>query len=70
MYLKDVNKIFNKGCLILLQATQIAPTAKWFILGGSPCQDLTHAGPYHGLPGLTGSYSVLCFSDARFYWPG
>ena len=54
IYVKDVNCLFDKGCPILLQAIQIAPSVKWFILGGPPCQDLTYAGPYHGLSGFTG----------------
>ena len=65
IYVKDVRRIFEKGCLILLQAHRIAPTAKWFIIGGSPCQDLTYAGPFHGLLGLTGPHSVLFFPLQR-----
>ena len=59
IYVKDVRRILENGCLILRQAHSIAPTAKWFIVGGSPCQDLTYAGPFHGLLGLTGPCSVL-----------
>ena len=65
IYVKDVRRIFEKGCLILLQAYRIAPTAKWFIIGGSPCQDLTYAGPFHGLLGLSGPHSILFFSLQR-----
>ena len=65
IYVKDVRRIFEKGCLIHLQAHRIAPTAKWFIIGGSPCQDLTYAGPFHGLLGLTGPHSILFFPLQR-----
>ena len=57
--------MFDRGCLILRQAHCIAPTAKWFIIGGSPCQDLTYAGPFHGLLGLTGPHSILFFPLQR-----
>ena len=30
IYVKDVRRIFEQGCLILMQAHRIAPTAKWF----------------------------------------
>ena len=52
IYVKDVRRLFDKGCFILLQVHRIAPTAKWFIVGGSPCQDLTYAGSFHGCSGL------------------
>ena len=68
IYVKDVRRILENGCLILRQAHSIAPTAKWFIVGGSPCQDLTYAGPFHGLLGLTGPCSVLFFPDQRTIW--
>ena len=68
IYVKDVRRILENGCLILRQAHSIAPTAKWFIIGGSPCQDLTYAGPFHGLLGLTGPCSVLFFPFQRTIW--
>ena len=37
------------------------PNLKWIIVGGSPCQDLTFAGPSQGLLGLVGSQSRLFF---------
>ena len=68
IYVKDVRRILEHGCLVLRQAHSIAPTAKWFIIGGSPCQDLTYAGPFHGLLGLTGPCSVLFFPFQRTIW--
>ena len=68
IYVKDVRRILENGCLILRPAHSIAPTAKWFIVGGSPCQDLTYAGPFHGLLGLTGPCSVLFFPFQRTIW--
>lgn len=49
-------------CFKLLK---IAPMAKWFIAGGSLCQDLIYAGPYHGLLGLVRPYRVLFFTLQR-----
>ena len=68
IYVKDVRRLLENGCLVLRQAHSIAPTAKWFIIGGSPCQDLTYAGPFHGLLGLTGPCSVLFFAFQRTIW--
>lgn len=49
-------------CFKLLK---IAPMAKWLIAGGSLCQDLIYAGPYHGLLGLVRPYRVLFFTLQR-----
>ena len=68
IYVKDVRRLLENGCLVLRQAHSIAPTAKWFMIGGSPCQDLTYAGPFHGLLGLTGPCSVLFFPFQRTIW--
>ena len=37
------------------------PDCKWIIVGGSPCQDLTFAGPLRGVLGLVGPSSRLFF---------
>lgn len=61
LYIKDVNLIAENDCLILRQAVALFPGLKWFIVGGSPCQDLTYAGYLHGLLGLVGERSRLFF---------
>ena len=61
LYLKDVHQLADKDCLILRQLAALFPDRKWFIIGGSPCQDLTCAGYLHGLLGLVGARSRLFF---------
>ena len=61
LYVKDVNTLLKDNCRCLYEAASIAPNAKWIIVGGSPCQDLTFAGPFRGLLGLVGKNSRLFF---------
>ncbi len=61
LYVKDVNTLLKDNCRCLYEAVSIAPNAKWIIVGGSPCQDLTFAGPFRGLLGLVGKNSRLFF---------
>ena len=60
-YVRDVHTIIKNDCHLLRQAVAMHPNLKWFIVGGSPCQDLTYAGPSQGLLGLVGSQSRLFF---------
>ena len=60
-YIRDVNSILKNDCYLLRQAVSMYPDLKWFVIGGSPCQDLTYAGPSQGLLGLVGSQSRLFF---------
>ena len=60
-YIRDVNTILKDNCFLLRQAVSMYPNLKWLIVGGSPCQDLTFAGPSQGLLGLVGSQSRLFF---------
>ena len=60
-YIRDVNSILKNDCYLLRQVVSMYPNLKWFIVGGSPCQDLTYAGPSQGLLGLVGSQSRLFF---------
>ena len=60
-YIRDVNTILKDNCYLLRQVVAMYPNLKWFIVGGSPCQDLTFAGPSQGLLGLVGSQSRLFF---------
>ena len=57
LYVKDVNSLLKDNCRCLHEAISIAPNAKWIIVGGSPCQDLTFAGPHR--VGLVGKSSRL-----------
>ena len=61
LYISDVHKLAENDCLLLRQLTAQFPGLKWFIIGGSPCQDLTYAGYLHGLLGLVGARSRLFF---------
>ena len=62
LYVKDVNSLLDDHCRRLYEAVAIAPNAKWIIVGGSPCQDLTFAGAFRGLLGLVGKNSRLFFT--------
>ena len=61
LYISDVHKLAENDCLLLRQLAAQFPGLKWFIIGGSPCQDLTYAGCLHGLLGLVGARSRLFF---------
>ena len=61
LYLKDVHGVINHNCRLLKELTQMFPGCKWIIVGGSPCQDLTFAGPLRGALGLVGPSSRLFF---------
>ena len=64
VYLKDVKSILERRARVLVEAVRLAPKAKWIIIGGSPCQDLTYAGPHRGL-GHVGPCSSLFFCLQR-----
>ena len=61
LYISDVHKLAENDCFLLRQLAALFPGLKWFIIGGSPCQDLTYAGYLHGLLGLVGARSRLFF---------
>ena len=61
LYVKDVHSLIANNCQILKSTIEAYPGLKWIITGGSPCQDLTFAGPYKGLLGLAGPCSRLFF---------
>ena len=61
LYLEDVHSIIAGQCKVLQDLVQMFPDCKWIIIGGSPCQDLTFAGPLRGLLGLIGPSSRLFF---------
>ena len=61
LYITDVHKLAENDCFLLRQLTALFPGLRWFIVGGSPCQDLTYARYLHGLLGLVGARSRLFF---------
>ena len=61
LYVKDVRYIIDRQCKVLQDLVRMFPDCKWIIVGGSPCQDLTFAGPWRGLLGLIGPSSRLFF---------
>ena len=61
LYLKDVHVVISNNCRLLKELVQMFPDCKWIIVGGSPCQDLTFAGPLRGVLGLIGPSSRLFF---------
>ena len=61
LYVKDVHQLIANDCKILREAAVAFPGLKWFVVGGSPCQDLTFAGPSQGILGLVGAQSRLFF---------
>ena len=63
LYLKDVHSLIDQECKLLRELFVAFPDCKWTIVGGSPCQDLTVAGPFRGLLGLTGPSSRLFFVE-------
>ena len=65
LYVKDVSSLLDDHCRLLHEAVALAPNAKWIIVGGSPCQDLTFAVAFKGLLGLVGKNSRLFFTFAH-----
>ena len=61
LYLKDVTALIQHDCKLLHEIAIMFPDFKWFVIGGSPCQDLTFAGHFQGLIGLVGSNSRFFF---------
>ena len=53
LYVKDVHSLIAKNCQVLRSTIEAYPGLKWIIAGGSPCQDLTFAGPHKGLLGFS-----------------
>ena len=65
LYLKDVHSVIANNCQVLRSTIEAYPGLRWIIVGGSPCQDLTFAGPHKGLLGLAGPSSRLFFIFLR-----
>ena len=58
---KDVHSLIANNCQVLRDTIEAHLELKWIVVGGSPCQDLTFAGPHKGLLGLAGPCSRLFF---------
>ena len=69
IYIDDVKKLFADGCKILSQIISIAGReCKWLFISGSPCQDLTIAGPTQSIVGICGRQSSLLFYVHLAIW--
>ena len=69
LYADDVRQLLRNQCRILKEAFALAgPHCRWFVIAGSPCQDLTPAGPLKGLLGLTGHCSSLFYYVHVILW--
>ena len=69
LYADDVRKLLRDQCRILKEAFALAgPQCRWFVIAGSPCQDLTPAGPLKGLLGVTGPCSSLFYYVHVILW--
>ena len=69
LYANDVRQLIRNQCQILKEAFALAgPQCRWFVIAGSPCQDLTPAGPLKGLLGLTGHCSSLFYYVHVILW--
>ena len=68
IYLSDVIKLVESQCRTLREAAALCPNGQWLIVSGSPCQDLTYAGRYKGLLGLTGKRSVFFLVTQHTIW--
>ena len=68
IYVDDVEKLIAGDCTILREATVLGVNCKWIIISGSPCQDLTYAGPHSGYFGLIGQRRVYFFTAQHTIW--
>ena len=69
LYADDVRQLLRDQCRIFKEAFALAgPQCRWFVIAGSPCQDLTPAGPVKGLLGLTGPCSSLFYYVHVILW--
>ena len=69
IYADDVRQLLKDQCRIFKEAFALAgPHCRWFVIAGSPCQDLTPAGPFKGLLGLTGPCSSFFYYVHVILW--
>ena len=68
IYVDDVRKLLFNDCFILKEAAVLGKGCKWVIVSGSPCQDLTYAGPLGGFFGIVGAKSVFFLVAQHVIW--
>ena len=61
-YAKDVDNLFVDNARLLREFVALGSDCHFFVIGGSPCTDLTYAGGDHGHLGVCGPASVLFFT--------
>ena len=61
-YAKDVDNLFVDNARLLREFTALCSDCHFFVIGGSPCTDLTYAGGDQGFLGICGPASVLFFT--------
>ena len=54
LYANDVDLLFDDGARILREFVALSDSCHVFVIGGSPCTDLTYAGQEHGRLGICG----------------
>ena len=62
LYANDVDLLFDDGARILREFVTLSDSCHVFVIGGSPCTDLTYAGQEHGRLGICGPDSVFLFT--------
>ena len=62
VFFEDVDTLFVDNARLLREFVALGPDCHFFIIGGSPCTDLTYAGEDHGHLGICGPASVLFFT--------
>ena len=61
-YANDVDLLLDDGARILREFVTLSDYCHVFVIGGSPCTDLTYAGQEHGRLGICGPDSVFFFT--------
>ena len=61
-YANDVDLLFDDKARILREFVTLSDYCHVFVIGGSPCTDLTYAGQEHGRLGICGPDSVFFFT--------
>ena len=61
-YAKDVDNLFVDNARLLREFAALCSDCHFFVIGGSPCTDLTYAGGDQGLLGICGPASVFFFT--------
>ena len=61
-YANDVDNLFVDNARLLREFTALCIDCHFYVIGGSPCTDLTYAGGDQGFLGICGPASVLFFA--------